>query len=74
MQIIEGTIPAWYPGEIKKGTEWDQMPVSPPERADVDSVPVLVIPVPPHLLAEAKIRIREALEGHFRGTAPSHDS
>lgn len=70
MQIIEGAIPAWYPGEIKKGTEWAHMPVSPLDQADVDSVPVLVIPVRLELLPEATIRIREALETHFRGTAP----
>jgi hypothetical protein len=67
MQIIEGAIPAWYPGEIKKGTQWDQMPVSHPGRADVDSVPVLVIPVPPDRLAEVKIRVTRALEDYSRG-------
>jgi hypothetical protein len=61
MQIIEGAIPAWYPGEIKKGVEWDQMPVSHPQRADQDSVPVLIIPLAPEFVTEAKRRIEAAL-------------
>jgi hypothetical protein len=70
MQIIEGAVPAWYPDEIMKGTEWDHMPVSPLAQADADSVPVLVIPLPSEFLAKAKTCIREALEACFRDTAP----
>lgn len=62
MRIIEGAVPEWYPGEISKGVEWDQMPVSHPEKAGDDTIPVLVIPIPAHSIEEAKQRIAEVLK------------
>ena len=59
--VIEGVAPRLVVAGIQSGTDFEDLPINPPDRAPLDSVPVIIVPVWDGDIEEVKRRIEDAL-------------
>jgi hypothetical protein len=60
--VIEGVAPRLVVAGIQSGTDFEDLPINPPDKAPLDFVPVLIVPVwEEEDVAKVKRRLEKAL-------------
>jgi hypothetical protein len=60
--VIEGVAPRFVVAGIQSGTDFGNLPVNPPDKAPLDSVPVLIVPVWEGDVQAVKRKVERILE------------